>query len=213
MLSNSDSAGSAGTAPSMFKSTTLALAGQLCLLFGCATTEKAVQLDKPDLPATAETSEEPPGVIEVIENHSPDGVLLERFEGYRNAEEEFVKHGPSTTYHANGRKRLQMHYSHGVLHGPRINWYDSGQMSGRGYYNNGREDGTWDTWWPNGFKQREFHMVDGAFYGLFTEWHSNGEKKVQYEYVRGRKQGTFTIWDEQGDVAYQSEYVDDVEQP
>ena len=201
--------------PAWIKTATgLLVAGPICLLLSCATTGMTVQPDRSNPSATvSRSSEDLPGPIEVVEDHSPEGMLVARKEGFRTADDTFVLHGASTSYFENGQPRLELHYARDVLHGDRISWYDSGQIAGKGAYKKGREDGPWTVWWSNGFKQREFHMVNGAFHGFWTEWHVNGEKKVEFEYVHGRKQGSFTIWDEQGNVAYQSEYLDDVEQP
>lgn len=198
----------------IMRTTGLSVAGPICLFLSCAGAERTVQPDQTKPSTTvSRSSEELPGPIEVVEDHSPEGALLARREGFRTADGTFVMHGALTKYFEDGRPKLELNYAFDVLHGDRISWYTSGQVAGKGAYKKGREDGPWTTWWPNGFKQREFHLNIGAFHGFWTEWHANGEKKMEFEYVYGRKQGSFTIWDEQGNVAYQSEYVDDVEQP
>ena len=178
---------------------------------GCKTATPRNDLTRP-APVEA-PSESVRRVIEVIETPAEGIQLAERAEGYRDDNGDFVLHGASERWYADGVKQLEVHYTDGLRDGPRITWFDNGQMWANGTYKHGREDGVWTAWWPNGFRQREWHMRDGAWDGMYTEWHDNGEKKKQVEFVDGLRQGPMTMWDDRGNVIFETEYVDDVQQP
>jgi len=157
----------------------------------------------------------PPGcTYKVIEDKLDNGQILERTEGYVTAEGEFIRHGEHARwYPENGQKKMELHYTNGVMNGPRLSWYDTGQIWSRGAYKNGKADGTWTAWFPSGKRQREWHMRENVWDGLYQEFHENGEKRYEVEYINGMKQGTAIWWSEIGTELRRIEYFDDVSQP
>lgn len=86
------------------------------------------------------------------------------------------KHGPWTSWYANGQKQIEGNYGHDVQVGEFTWWHANGQKALRGHFNNGKQDGTW-TW-----------------------WHANGQKSIEGQYVNGNPTGRWTWWKEDGRV-------------
>ncbi len=167
-------------------------------------------VEQPDVKQTPPSGAD---AIEVYEEKWPEGGLKLQVEGWEDDEGNFIRHGRTTMYWENGRKKSEVHYVDGAPHGPRTAWYNSGQIWSSGEYVDGKEDGTWTVWFPDGRKAQELRFDHGKYHGLHTEWHPNGQKRTEVEYVDGKQQGTLTFWDEQGKIVRRVEFVNGVEQP
>ncbi len=86
------------------------------------------------------------------------------------------KHGPWTSWFANGQKQLEGTYDHDVQVGQFTWWHANGQRALQGRFDNGKQDGTW-TW-----------------------WYANGQKSIQGEYAKGNPTGRWTWWKDDGRV-------------
>lgn len=176
---------------------------------GCTTHEKMNVVE-----TTPGPGDIPEGcTYKVEETFLDSGQPVERIEGYVDAEGVFTRHGELARWYENGKKKMELHYRHGVMHGPRLTWYDTGQIWARGAYTHGAADGVWTAWFPSGFRHREWHMRENVWDGPYMEYHENGEKRYEVEYVLGKKQGTAIWWSEVGTELRSIEYVDDVSQP
>ena len=150
---------------------------------------------------------------EVREEAWPSGSPKSRSEGYVDAEENFIRHGLTTTWYESGQVNSKTQWKDGVPHGERTTWYFHGQMWANGQYVDGLEDGTWTRWHQNGEKHSEWHMDRGAWDGFYREWHDNGKPRLEVEFINGLRQGPQFMWDEQGVLIQTSDYTDGVEQP
>jgi antitoxin component YwqK of YwqJK toxin-antitoxin module len=86
------------------------------------------------------------------------------------------KHGPWTSWFANGQKQLEGRYEHDVQVGQFTWWHSNGQRALQGGFQRGKQNGKW-TW-----------------------WHANGQKSIEGEYVYGNPTGRWTWWKEDGRV-------------
>ncbi len=87
------------------------------------------------------------------------------------------KHGPWTSWHANGQAQLEGKYEHDVQVGPFRWWHSNGQKALEGQFDQGKQDGAW-TW-----------------------WYASGQKSIHGEYSHGNPTGRWTWWKEDGKVA------------
>jgi antitoxin component YwqK of YwqJK toxin-antitoxin module len=90
------------------------------------------------------------------------------------------KHGPWTTYYANGNKRSE------------------------GQYDRGKKVGPWTQYWPNGNKS-EGTFREGVFTGTYRAFHENGALEVEGVYnewrgasTDGTKEGPWTYFQPDG---------------
>jgi len=212
----------------------LGLAG-LIWLYGCASPSGAQrdnivhgggqQANDAALPVADEddaevggASEAPPSYcdgkpIEITEETWADGKLRIREEVVIDEDGSQIRHGLSSLYWPNGRKKLEMEYYCGVKHGVRVAWYEDGQQWSEGEYVYGKDHGKWTVWFPGGAKSQEFTMEHGAWHGPHTVWNAEGTKLLEETWVHGRRQGVLKIWDEEGNLADVDHYVDNIRQP
>lgn len=182
----------------------------LTLAGGCRTGQRRPADDRA---AVGTDAADPPGEIEVKEERWGDGTPRSLVEGVTLEDGTFMRHGKTTLYWDNGKKKSQLSYVYGVRHGPRYSWYQNGILWIEGEFIDGGENGLWTSWYSDGNKAYERNFDHGAFHGLWTEWHRSGQLKDQYNYIKGLIQGTRTMWDEDGNIIRRTEYHDGVPQP
>lgn len=161
----------------------------------------------------APLDEPPPGPIIVEEQKFENGNLKSRFEGYRDADGNLVRHGLSAVWYENGDKRSEQRFLHGEPHGPRDTWRTGGRPWTHGEYAEGIENGIWRNYYNDGTPQTEWVMDKGAWNGKYTEYHPNGKRRFEVEFVKGKRQGPSRLFDEQGVVMQEGDFVDGIEQP
>ena len=59
----------------------------------------------------------------------PDGLPMERVQGYRDSSGQFVKHGTCETWHLGGIRESYSYLDHGMLHGTRFGWDWDGKLT------------------------------------------------------------------------------------
>lgn len=89
--------------------------------------------------------------------------------------------GPSTSWHANGRKRSEAAYKGDRREGPHRSWYADGNKAIEGSYKAGEKEGLWTVWNEGGQKMAE---------GTGSERFPAGEPKpvVRSRLLRGSTQ-------------------------
>ncbi len=87
------------------------------------------------------------------------------------------RHGPSTSWYANGQRQLEGTFEHDVQAGQFTWWHSNGQKALEGRFESGQQNGPW-TW-----------------------WYASGQKSIHGEYVHGNPTGRWTWWKEDGTVA------------
>jgi len=76
--------------------------------------------------------------------------------------------GDWTGYHANGKPRVTLHFSHGVRNGT-ARWFDwNGRRIAAGQYRAGKPRGIWTSWRPNGRKDKIVEHADNG--AIRTLW-------------------------------------------
>lgn len=144
------------------------------MVIGCATGSGergcSVCVQKPPATAGAQTK--------VLEEHWPDGTLRKRETVLVEEDGTVVKHGPSTYWHRNGKKRYEATYEHGKLEGTATSWHDNGERAVMEQY------------------------VDGKRHGLRIAWDPQGHKRMEERYFMDKPHGTWTIWKGDGKIKW-----------
>lgn len=98
-----------------------------------------------------------------------------------------TKHGPSTSWHENGQKRLTGNYENNQPEGKFVWWFPSGQKSMEGVFQNGKPVGVWTWWHANGQKATRGEYKDGVPVGKWMWWNEDGRlaKSVEGERLLG----------------------------
>ncbi|MBX3413943.1 MAG: hypothetical protein KF708_14730 [Pirellulales bacterium] len=93
-------------------------------------------------------------------------------------------------------------------HGPWTSWYANGQVQLEGEFVNDIESGKFTWWYQNGQKSLEGFYKDGKQHGRWSWWHQNGQKSSQGDFLAGHQQGRWFWWQENGKVAKAADYGD-----
>lgn len=96
------------------------------------------------------------------------------------------KEGMWTEWYSNKRK-LEEHYSEGVLDGAVSLYFKNGQKEWRHTYNKGILDGQWTEWNTNGKKIIEGSFDCGDSAGVWRWWNEVGELKREKKYKKIKK--------------------------
>jgi antitoxin component YwqK of YwqJK toxin-antitoxin module len=115
--------------------------------------------------------------------------------------------GVLTSYHDNGAKSVEQHYSDHVVHRTDTGWYPNGKLSYTAQYRNGKQDGKWTHWYANGIKQSETNYDNGKYNGRSTRWYEDRQTGSVNDYKDGAKHGIEASWDENGGLQYERVYV------
>ena len=88
------------------------------------------------------------------------------------------RHGITTEYFYNGRKRRSVSYKNGLRNGVSREYRITGELLSEETYSNGTLNGPKSEWHPNGTKIIEVEMKLGKPHGIAIEWYSDGTKKI-----------------------------------
>ncbi|MCO4761346.1 MAG: hypothetical protein KC502_07570 [Myxococcales bacterium] len=119
------------------------------------------------------------------------------------------RHGPSTTWHRNGKVSEHGQWLRGQLHGLWRHYDATGKLDGRGLFDHGR--GLKVRWHPNGLRKAWGHLEASQQHGLWTFWHDTGKRAQQVTYDHGRYHGMLTGWHRDGTLAVRMLYAHGVE--
>jgi len=103
------------------------------------------------------------------------------------------------TYEADGKDQR---------HGPWTSWYANGQVQLEGEFTSDVESGKFTWWYQNGQKSLEGFYKEGEQHGRWSWWHPNGQKSSQGDFLAGHQKGRWFWWQENGKVAKAAEYGD-----
>jgi antitoxin component YwqK of YwqJK toxin-antitoxin module len=87
------------------------------------------------------------------------------------------RHGPWTTWYANGQPQLEGNFEHDLQSGQFAWWHQNGQKALEGRFDAGKQHGAWTWWYPS------------------------GQKSIRGEYAHGNPSGRWTWWKEDGKVS------------
>ena len=87
------------------------------------------------------------------------------------------RHGPWTTWYANGQPQLEGNFEHDLQSGQFTWWHQNGQKALEGRFEAGKQNGPWTWWYPT------------------------GQKSIRGEYAHGNPSGRWTWWKEDGKVS------------
>ena len=105
---------------------------------------------------------------------TPDDWWNAKFAAYtREGKDE--KHGPWTTWHANGQKKQQGEYKNNLPVGNGVWWYENGQKRLQGSFKKGKKDGRWVWWYENGQKRSQGEYTNGHPVGRWAWWKVDGK--------------------------------------
>ncbi|WP_407678088.1 toxin-antitoxin system YwqK family antitoxin [Candidatus Seribacter sulfatis] len=144
------------------------------------------------------------------------------------------KHGTTTEYFYNGRKRRIINYKNGIKHGIAEEYRITGELLRRETYQEGNLNGPKSEWHPNGAKILEVQMRNakphgealewypdgleksstiyrhGLREGPSSEWYTNGQRKLGLFYQKDKQHGQRTIWYEDGQKRLTAQFEEDM---
>lgn len=97
-----------------------------------------------------------------------------------------TRHGPSVTFHPNGRLASHGRYAGGEWSGRWWFFRSDGSMDRAASYLNGREDGLQVHFHRNGKRASECTFTDGAKHGVEKLWTESGELMSRTEWAHGQ---------------------------
>ena len=87
-----------------------------------------------------------------------------------------------------------------VRHGPWTSWHADGRDHEKGAFTDGLRTGKWTVRWPNG-KRRELGSYEaGLRVGAWKHYHESGPKAAEGRYAAGLRTGEWTFWDADREV-------------
>lgn len=127
------------------------LPGLILLMVACGQAETAT-----DLPADQSANET--ADTAVVEN-IPDGDYVEHYQDgsvkMRGTILNGKRYGTWVSYHANGNKASENHYTYGNLNGKTVSYYKNGQIRYIGYYAGNEKSGIWKFFKKDGSPDQE----------------------------------------------------------
>ncbi len=85
------------------------------------------------------------------------------------------KHGPWSSWYANGQRQLEGTYEHDAQVGQFTWWHSNGQKALEGKFDLGKQDGSWTWWYPTGQKSIAGQYAHGNPTGRWTWWKEDGK--------------------------------------
>src|SRR5258706_11274806 len=64
------------------------------------------------------------------------------------------QHGPSVSWDAEQRKRVEAHFARGAMEGAYRSWHENGRLALSGADANDQREGLWESWYPDGARAR-----------------------------------------------------------
>ena len=74
--------------------------------------------------------------------------------------------------------------SSGVKHGPTTAWHHNGKKKWQGTNQNGNPVGTWTVWYDNGQKKLEEHRRNRELHGISRKWDREGNLELEDTYLQ-----------------------------
>ena len=105
----------------------------------------------------------------------PDGQPKTRYQYYINQANEFIKHGPYTSYHANGEPKEKGSYKENVKDGNIVSYFEDGTKKSQEIYRAGKLHGPFTDYFSNGSKRTEGNYKNGQFHATYTKYYTNGQ--------------------------------------
>lgn len=148
------------------------------LPIGCAPSEREA--------ISPQALDQPPGNLQVIEEHWPDGRPRLRKEALSGPNGALVNHGTYTRWFDNGNQEYEATYVHGELHGVATAWHQNGRKWTEQHYDHGVRHGARRNWDQSGRLRGEEHFVKGKPHGTWTIWKADGSVKWQGRFDHGK---------------------------
>ncbi|MCK4341649.1 MAG: hypothetical protein KAY37_08000 [Phycisphaerae bacterium] len=130
-------------------------------------------------------TEQPPALVETVEEHWPNGMLRVRKEVVRAADGTFSNHGRYECWYDTGQKEYEGFYVQGKLHGVETRWHKNGRKQTEQHYEHGLRQGPRRDWDDHGRLRKEEHYLDNKPHGTWTIRKENGEIKWRQRFDHG----------------------------
>lgn len=95
------------------------------------------------------------------------------------------RHGPWTSWHANGLVEQKGEFRHDVPVGKFSWWHANGQSALSGEYLAGKQHGDWTWWHENGLQATIGHYENGVPVGQWMWWKNDGKVAQKVDYADG----------------------------
>jgi len=118
----------------------------------------------------------------------------------------FIIHGPSISYHGNGKESLKGGFFMGIYHGLWQSFHDNGELENSGEYFYGDKIGSWGTYNNKGVLVMEEKYVTGQLHGLMSGYHDNGKLDYTINYESNFENGSANYYDRNGILQFTREY-------
>lgn len=119
----------------------------------------------------------------------------------------WVNHGPKTTWHMTGQKKMQATFVDGREDGVRIEWSEAGKKIAERTFKAGKLDGRSTEWAPDGKKTKETLYANDQRNGIETIYHPTGKKKTEGTYKHDVLRGSLKTWLPDGSALAQIDWV------
>lgn len=111
-----------------------------------------------------------------------------------------VEHGPSTTFHDNGKPAEQGEFEAGQRVGIWTTWHPNGAMASNGPYARGLPDGVWWYWAANGAPIELGQLAAGRRVGMWFSWSKHAHSDSD--------PSSFRVYDRDGEVETRGAFRD-----
>ena len=146
-----------------------------------------------------------PRALETIETLHPEGTRRERFEAYRAANGEPVRHGKYESWHPNGERFERGSFTDGVREGRWTQTHATGRKAAVGSYRAGHRNGKWEFFDEDGDPDAE----QSGLYEFERLEPGPGRLRAEGERKDGRRHGPWSFYWEDGSVQFAGDYVED----
>lgn len=119
----------------------------------------------------------------------------------------WINHGPKTTWHMTGQKKMQATFVDGREDGVRVEWSEAGKKLAERTYKAGKLHGRSTEWMPDGKTAKQTEFADDVRNGIETIYHPTGNKKSEGRYKHDALVGGLQTWLPDGTDVAQIDWV------
>ena len=109
-----------------------------------------------------------------------------------------LRHGLETIFYANGKPRVQMHWSEDKQNGIETFWWDNGKKKYELTWKMNMKEGIESQWFINGELSCITNWINNQAHGEMINYHENGIKKDRLEWDHGVMIGERSSWNDKG---------------
>lgn len=187
------------------------------------TVETTEEKDSQELtPTPAETTTAPGAGQEIIRERYPDGAVKIERQVTRDAQKNYINHGPWTMWDEKQRKIGVGEFHEGQRHGTWTRWFAPGQVEllkavpysqfqgpfiSEATFLHGKLHGKWVIIDSQEHTCSVWEFENGERHGKSTWWYPNGQKMREIDYVNGEIDGELREWSADSKLTVRQTFV------